>query len=70
MSPTKLFLGGNNLVIPAQGELVSDIQAGDGNVANLFLQCGYLQYGAGGTQPVGMKMTSRYDVRIRTRRIF
>jgi hypothetical protein len=38
MSFTKLFLGGNNLIIPAQESLVSDIPAGDGNVANLFLQ--------------------------------
>jgi hypothetical protein len=42
MSLTKLSQGGNNLIIPAQEEtesLGSDILAGDGNVANLFLQC-------------------------------
>jgi hypothetical protein len=42
MSLTKLSLGGNNLVIPAQGEfgsLVSDIPAGEGKMAYLFLQC-------------------------------
>ncbi len=41
MSLTKLFLAGNNLTIPCQGELVSDIPAGDGKPANLFLvlQC-------------------------------
>ncbi len=47
MSLTELSQGGNNLVIPAQGEttsLVSDIPAGDGNVANLFLQCMYYKY--------------------------
>jgi hypothetical protein len=39
MSLTKLFLGGNNLIFPARESLVSDIQAGDGKIANLFLQC-------------------------------
>jgi hypothetical protein len=42
MSLTKLFLGGNNDVIyklfPARESLVSDIPAGDGKIANLFLQ--------------------------------
>jgi hypothetical protein len=37
MSNAKLSLGGKNLIIPAPREsLVSDIPAGDGNVANLF----------------------------------
>jgi hypothetical protein len=40
MSFTKLSLGGNNLIIPAQGEFgKADVPAGDGNVANLFLRC-------------------------------
>ncbi len=39
MSLTKLSQAGNNLIIPVQGELVSDIPAGDGKPANLFLQC-------------------------------
>ncbi len=39
MSPTKLSLAGNNLIIPGQEELVSEILAGDGKTANLFLQC-------------------------------
>jgi hypothetical protein len=40
---TKLSLAGNNLIIPGQrpGSLVSDIPAGDGKIANLFLQCKY-----------------------------
>jgi hypothetical protein len=33
---TKLSLAGNNLIIPGQGELVSDIPAGDGKIVNLF----------------------------------
>jgi hypothetical protein len=37
MSLTKLSLGGNNLIIPVQGEY--DISAGCGKTANLFLQC-------------------------------
>jgi hypothetical protein len=40
MSLTKLSLAGNNKIIPAKGDLVGDILAGDGNVANLFLRCG------------------------------
>jgi hypothetical protein len=40
LSLTKLSLGGNNKIIPAQGEsLVSDIPTGDGNDANHFLRC-------------------------------
>ncbi len=40
MSPTKLFLAGNNLIIiPTRESLVSGIPAGDGKNANLFLQC-------------------------------
>jgi hypothetical protein len=40
MSLSKLSLGWKNLKIPGQGEsLVSDILAGDGKMANLFLQC-------------------------------
>ncbi len=37
MSLTKLFLAGNNLIIPGQC-LVRDIPAGDGKIANLFVQ--------------------------------
>jgi hypothetical protein len=33
---TKLSLAGNNLIIPGQGELVSDILAGDGKIVNFF----------------------------------
>ncbi len=40
---TKLSLGGNNDVITElflpRGSLVSDIQAGDGKLVNLFLRC-------------------------------
>jgi hypothetical protein len=40
MSLTKLSLAGNNLIIPGRrASLVSDIPAGDGKIANLFLQC-------------------------------
>ena len=43
MSLTKLSLGGNYDVIyklfPSRDSLVSDIPAGDGKMANLFLQC-------------------------------
>jgi hypothetical protein len=39
MSPTKLSLAGNNLIIPASESLVSDIPAGDGKTENLLLQC-------------------------------
>ncbi len=40
MSLIKLFLGGNNLVFfPPRESLVSDIPAGDGKIANSFLQC-------------------------------
>ncbi len=55
MSLTKLSLGGNDLIIPAPREsLVSDIPAGDGNVANLFLQC-------------SLQFSSRRTLRKRTR---
>ncbi len=36
---TKLYVAGNNLIIPSQDSLVSDIPAGDGKIVNLFLQC-------------------------------
>ncbi len=36
MSLTKLSLGGIILLFPPRKSLVSDIPAGDGNVANLF----------------------------------
>ncbi len=39
MSLIKLFLGGNNLVFSRPESLVSDILAGDGKMANSFLQC-------------------------------
>jgi hypothetical protein len=39
MSLTKLSLGGNNSIIPRQGEFVIDIPAVDGKTAKLFLQC-------------------------------
>jgi hypothetical protein len=43
MSLTKLSLGGKNLyktsLFPPRESLVSDIPAGDGKMANLFLQC-------------------------------
>jgi hypothetical protein len=39
MSLTKLYLCGNNLIIPAQGEFDKWHPAGDGNVSNLFLRC-------------------------------
>ncbi len=40
MSQTKLSLAGNNYIIPRQGEfsVISDIPAGDGKIANLFVQ--------------------------------
>ncbi len=39
MSLTKLYLAENNLNIPDRESLVSDIPAGDGKTANLFLHC-------------------------------
>jgi hypothetical protein len=36
MSLIKLFLGGNNLIFPVQGEFDRDIPAGDGKMANFF----------------------------------
>jgi hypothetical protein len=36
MSLIKLSLGGNNLIIPVQGEYVSDIPDGEGKIDNLF----------------------------------
>jgi hypothetical protein len=36
MSLTKLFLAGNNLVIPGQKYLVSDIPPGDRKISNIF----------------------------------
>jgi len=36
MSLTKLSLAWNNLIIPGQGELFSDIPAAEGKIANLF----------------------------------
>ncbi len=39
MSLTKLSLVGNNLIIRCQGDLVSDISAGDGKIANLLCNC-------------------------------
>jgi hypothetical protein len=43
MPLTKLSLAGNNLIIPVQGEFGhSDILAGDGKIANPFLQCIWL----------------------------
>ncbi len=39
ISLTKLSLACNNLIIPGRVEFVSDIQAGDGKIANHFLQC-------------------------------
>jgi hypothetical protein len=39
MSLTNLSLVGNNLILPAWESVVSDIPAGDGKLANLFLQC-------------------------------
>jgi hypothetical protein len=38
MSLTKLSLDGNTVFLPRES-LVSDIPAGDGKMANLFLQC-------------------------------
>jgi hypothetical protein len=39
---TKLPQAENNLIIPGQGEFgYSDIPAGDGKIANHFLQCTY-----------------------------
>jgi hypothetical protein len=35
MSLTKLFLAGNNLIIPGQGKF-GDIPAGDGKIFNIF----------------------------------
>ncbi len=42
MSLTKLSQDGNTVIklFPARKGLVSDIPAGDGKTANLFLQCG------------------------------
>ncbi len=39
MSPTKLSLAGNNLIIP--GHRKFDVPAGDRKIINLFLQCMY-----------------------------
>jgi hypothetical protein len=39
MSLIKLSLAAKNLIFPARESLVSDIPAGDGKIANLFLQC-------------------------------
>ncbi len=39
MSPTKLSLVGNKSMFPGQRGLVSDIQAWDRKIANLFIQC-------------------------------
>ncbi len=39
MSLNKLSLAGNNLMIPGRENLVCDIPAGDGKIANFFLQC-------------------------------
>jgi hypothetical protein len=39
ISLNKLSLVRNNLIIPSQGELVSDIPTRDGKIADLFLQC-------------------------------
>jgi hypothetical protein len=39
MSLTKLSLAGDNLIFPPREKLASDIQAGDGKIPNLFLQC-------------------------------
>ncbi len=45
MSLTKFPLGrfSYDVIIPAQGEFGSDIPAGDGKVASLFLRCIFLQ---------------------------
>jgi hypothetical protein len=43
MSLTNLFLAGNILIIPRQGEFGYDIPAGDGKIANFFLQCTILK---------------------------
>ncbi len=47
MSLTKLYLGGNTDVIytlfQPRKSLVSDFPAGDGNIEQLFLQCGPMQ---------------------------
>jgi len=40
MSLTKLFLAGKNLIILGQGELISDILAGDRTTANLYFSAG------------------------------
>ncbi len=42
MSLTKLSLAGNNLIIPDQGEFGKWHPAGDGKMANLFLQSSLL----------------------------
>jgi hypothetical protein len=39
MSLTKLSLATNNLIIPDGESFISDIPAGYGKMANLFLQC-------------------------------
>jgi hypothetical protein len=39
MSLTKLSLAGNNLIIPGQGELVSDIPAGTGKLIAFYSVC-------------------------------
>jgi hypothetical protein len=44
MSLTKLSLVGNNLIIPARENLVSDITARDGKIASLFYSaCSFYQ---------------------------
>jgi hypothetical protein len=40
MSLNKLSLAGNNLMIPGRENLVSDIPAGDGKIANFFYSVG------------------------------
>jgi hypothetical protein len=51
MSLIKFSLGGDNLIIPVQGEsLVSDIPDGDGKIDNLFLQCTRIYL----SEPVGI----------------
>jgi hypothetical protein len=42
MSLTKLFLARNNLIIPGQKEMVSDIPAGNGKIIKLFYSVQYI----------------------------
>ncbi len=45
MSLTKLSLAGTILIITGHGEFgYSDIPAGDGKIANLFLQCSFRNF--------------------------